>query len=114
MRQACMHRALVYVLFEPNGYRIPEFQKTLKVGKFGVVVLPRLVRGEPIKARPEKSAKNSVAQSVGQKIGVNLLGPSRLGVVVLPRLIWVEPIKARPGQSYDSFLRTGSGSTIWR
>ena len=54
MWQACMHRALVYVLFEPNGYRIPEFQKTLKVGKFGVVVLPRLVRREPIKARARR------------------------------------------------------------
>ena len=54
MRQACRHRALVYVLFGPNGYRISEFPKALKVEKFGVVVLPRLVWVEPIKARPGK------------------------------------------------------------
>jgi len=54
MRQACRHRALVYVLFGPNGYRISEFPKALKVEKFRVVVLPRLVWVEPIKARPGK------------------------------------------------------------
>ena len=52
---ACRHDAtglhapgfIVYVLIEPNGYRIPEFQKSSEVGNFGVVVSPRLVWENP-------------------------------------------------------------------